>query len=59
MWNRGMATRLTVDSSMPKASAPASSIMVEMLRLASITPLGSPVVPDVYSCIDTSSGSPI
>ena len=41
-----MATRLTVSSVMWKVM-PASEIAVDRLALVSITPLGSPVVPDV------------
>ena len=58
MWNSGMATRLTVRSSISKAPPAACSSMTSRFLLASITPLGTPVVPDVYNCMDTSSGSP-
>ncbi len=47
MWNSGIATRLTVRSSISNASPAARSSMTATLRLASITPLGSPVVPEV------------
>ena len=46
MWNSGMATRLTVSAEMLKVR-PASDTAVERLALVSMTPLGSPVVPDV------------
>ena len=46
MWKRGMATRLTVSSSMLNVS-PASPTAVERFALVSITPLGNPVVPEV------------
>ena len=46
MWNSGIATRLTVSSVMLNV-LPASEIAVDKLALVSITPLGSPVVPDV------------
>ena len=58
MWNRGMATRLTTSSSISKASPAAFSSMWWMLSFPSITPLGSPVVPDVYSCRAMSSTAP-
>ncbi len=57
MWKRGMATRLTVSSVMLKVS-PASPTAVDRLALVSITPLGKPVVPEVYSCMLTSLRSP-
>ena len=57
MWNSGMATRLTVSAVMLKVW-PASDTAVERLALVSMTPLGSPVVPEVYSCMLTSSGRP-
>ena len=46
MWKSGMATRLTVSGEMWKVT-PASAMAVDRLALVSITPLGSPVVPDV------------
>ena len=46
MWNSGMATRLTVSSEMVKVS-PAAPMAVDRLALVSMTPLGSPVVPEV------------
>ena len=52
-----MATRLTVSASMLNVPA-ASPMAVARLALVSMTPLGNPVVPDVYNCIDTSSGTP-
>ena len=53
MWNSGIATRLTVSSPMTKV-CPASPIAVARLAFVSMTPLGSPVVPEVYSCMLTS-----
>ena len=41
-----MATRLTVSSAMWKVT-PASPMAVDKLALVNMTPLGSPVVPDV------------
>ena len=35
--------------------APSASPLLTMLRLESITPLGNPVVPDVYCMLMTSS----
>ena len=46
MWKSGMATRLTVSAVMPKVR-PASDTAVARLALVSMTPLGSPVVPEV------------
>ncbi len=46
MWNSGMATRLTVSLRMLNVS-PASPIAVDRLALVNMTPLGSPVVPEV------------
>ncbi len=46
MWNKGMATRLTVSSPMSKVF-PAAATAVDRLALVNMTPLGSPVVPDV------------
>ena len=57
MWKRGMATRLTVSSVMLKV-IPASEIAVDKLALVNITPLGNPVVPEVYSCMLTSPAAP-
>ena len=57
MWNSGIATRLTVSSPMVNVS-PASPMAVARFAFVSMTPLGSPVVPEVYSCMLTSVGAP-
>ena len=48
MWNSGMATRLTESASNDQTSPAAGSIS-KKFRLTSSTPLGRPVVPEVYS----------
>ena len=53
-----MATRLTVSCEIPKVS-PAAPIAVDRLALVNMTPFGRPVVPEVYSCMLTSSGVPM
>ncbi|GEM_PF-5176118 len=57
MWKVGSTTRLTEFASMPNME-PATPAKKPMLALVNIAPLGSPVVPEVYSCSATSSGRP-
>ena len=57
MWNVGITTWDT-DSGVKSQFFGTSSMNEKRLRLLSITPLGSPVVPDVYSCRQMSSSVP-
>ncbi len=54
MWYRGITDSVTERSCTPISAAPSASA-VPMLVLVMSAPLGSPVVPDVYICITTSS----
>jgi hypothetical protein len=53
-WKTGMATRTQAASS-TRVAAAISSLAIKA-RLLNITPLGRPVVPEVYICIPVSSG---
>ena len=57
MWKVGTATMLIECSSRPNIGL-ATLVNSDMAELTSIAPFGSPVVPEVYSCMATSSGSP-
>ena len=52
MWNSGIATRLMELSSTDQYSG-SPAVRLERLRLVVCTPLGRPVVPEVYSCRTT------
>ena len=54
MWNMGSGVRLTVSASKPHSGE--ESTAAERLRCVVSTPLGTPVVPDVYICSTVSSG---
>jgi len=53
----GMATKFTLSAPIPHDSAAKRGVN-DMAWLVNITPLGKPVVPEVYSNKATSSGSP-
>ena len=57
IWKSGIATRLTVSSEILKVLF-AAAMAVDRLPLVSMTPFGNPVVPEVYSCMLTSSSVP-
>ena len=56
MWNIGSGVRLTESESNSHSSA--LRYAAARLRWVVRTPLGRPVVPDVYICTATSLGSP-
>src|SRR5687767_15447773 len=55
-WKSGVASRLTLSACNPQRGVTPATL-VARLRLVSITPLGRPLVPDVYTCRTTSSGA--
>ena len=56
MWNIGSGVRLTDAAS--KRQAGTLSVAAARLRCVVSTPLGTPVVPDVYICTTGSAASP-
>ena len=56
MWNIGSGVRLTVSASKPQRGD--VSAAAARLRCVVRTPLGTPVVPDVYICTTVSPEAP-